>query len=131
MEKAARDLERLIGTVATIRVQRRRLVWAAGGVALAVALLMCFLPGTIARAMPERWHWPEHMAARTLRLDRWDAGERLLATADPERWRAVVLGNRIVQGNRDAILACLRTAGRESKSARCIIKIEIPNQVIK
>ena len=44
--------------------QRLQLYQLAGGALLAGILLWSFLLGTIARAMPESWHWPERMAAR-------------------------------------------------------------------
>lgn len=123
IDAASRQMERLVGMAATIREQRRLLLWATGGGALAGVLLWSFLPGTIARTMPAGWHWPERMAAHVLHLDRWDAGERLLVTADPERWHAVLLGNRIVQDNREAIVACLRTAAEDGKPARCPVRV--------
>jgi hypothetical protein len=126
IDTASRQMARLIGTAATIREQRRRLVWAAGGGALAAAMLLSVLPGTIARSVPARWHWPEKMAARVLRLDRWAAGEHLLATADPERWRTVVFGNSIVQDRQKALANCLRMLGKTSRPPHCIVTIAAP-----
>lgn len=123
MEKSARLMDSHGARAVTAREQRRDLAWTGGSCLLAGALLMSFLPGTIARGAPARWHWPERMAAHVLWLDRWDAGERLLATADPEHWRAVVLGNSIVQDNQEAIAACLRAAAKQHKPARCIVTI--------
>src|SRR3546814_16727411 len=49
-DHAAYWMERLAGTAATIRDQRRRLLWAAGGGLLAGMLLWSFLPGVLLRA---------------------------------------------------------------------------------
>ena len=49
--------------------------------ALASMLLMAVLPGAVARSLPERWHVPEWMAARTIGLDQREAGKRMIATA--------------------------------------------------
>jgi hypothetical protein len=123
IDKAAARMEHLAGTVATVREQRRHLLWVAIGGLLAGILLWSFLPGMIARAMPESWHWPERMAARTLDLDRWTAGERLLSTSEPERWRTVLFSNALVQENRDAIGKCRETAAKAKKPVRCSVEI--------
>ncbi|MDZ4308006.1 hypothetical protein [Allopontixanthobacter sp.] len=61
--------------------QRRREMWTGGCAFIAGVLLWSFLPGTIARSLPESWHVPEWMAARTLNMEQTTAGERLIATA--------------------------------------------------
>lgn len=123
MEKAVRLIEAQTGKIASIRQQRRRLAWVGGCGLLAGVLLWSFLPGTIVREAPARWHWPERLAAHVLGLDRWDAGERLLETADLNRWRAVVLGNSIVQDNQGAIATCLRQMQQLGKAVRCKILV--------
>jgi hypothetical protein len=63
-----------------------RLLIATGFAAAAGAtLLMAILPGAVARSLPERWHVPEWMAARTIGLDQREAGKRMIATAGG-RW---------------------------------------------
>jgi len=123
IDKAAARMEHLAGTVATARDQRRRLWWAGGGGALAGMLLWSAFPGFIARALPDSWHLPERMAARTLDLDRWGAGERLLATSEPERWRTVVFANALLQENREALRKCRDAAAKAKKPVRCAIEI--------
>lgn len=61
--------------------QRKREMWVGGCAFIAGVLLWSFLPGTIARSLPESWHVPEWMAARTLDMEQTTAGERLIATA--------------------------------------------------
>lgn len=57
--------------------QRKRLVQAAGA-GLAVGIfLWSLLPGAMARVLPESWHVPEWMAARTMNMSMKDAGQRL------------------------------------------------------
>lgn len=126
IDKAAARIEYLEGKVADAREQRRqRHLWGMGG-ALAGIVLWSFLPGILARALPDSWHFPERMAARTLDLDRWAAGERLLATSEPERWQTVLFSNALVQDNRDAISKCRETAAKTKKPARCTINIGVP-----
>jgi hypothetical protein len=48
-------------------------------------LLWSALPGTVARMLPARWHIPERIAARTLRLDMRTAGEQMIVAANPRR----------------------------------------------
>ncbi|MGC6399489.1 hypothetical protein ACNI3Q_02790 [Sphingomonas sp. FW199] len=59
-------------------VQRQREVRIGGGAFLAGILLWSFLPGTVARALPESWHVPEWMAARMMGMDEAEAGARLI-----------------------------------------------------
>lgn len=61
--------------------QKRRLVWAAITGVLAGVLLWAVLPGAIARRLPERWHVPEWMAARTMGMNEKAAGRRLVTVA--------------------------------------------------
>lgn len=123
MDKAAARLEYLEGRVADARDQRRRFRWALGIGALAGIVAWSFLPGPVARALPDSWYLPERMAARTLDLDRWTAGERLLATSEPERWQTVLFANAILQDNRDAIGTCREAAAKAKKPVRCTVEI--------
>jgi len=66
-------------------VQSRWLIWAGvGGFLFGIAFWAIF-PGAIARSLPERWHVPEWMAARTMARDEYDAGARLIAVAPINR----------------------------------------------
>jgi len=121
--KATARMEYIQGTVATARDQRRQRHQRGIGGALAAIVLCSFLPGFVARTLPDSWHLPERMAARTLGLDRWTAGERLLATAEPERWRTVLFSNALVQNNRDEIDKCRATASKAKKPVRCVIDV--------
>jgi len=122
-DHASRELRGLVATVHMAHEQHRRLWWASGGGLLAGCLLWSILPGAFARALPQSWQWPERMAAHTLRLEPWAAGERMLARIDPERWQTVLLANRIVQENRDKIVDCRRAADESATPKRCAIMI--------
>jgi hypothetical protein len=65
--------------------QWQRVIWASAGGAIGGMLLMSILPGAVARLLPASWHVPEWMAARTIRLDQREAGERMIATAPTRR----------------------------------------------
>lgn len=62
-------------------------------VAFAVAGMVTFaiLPGAVARSLPVSWAVPERIAARMLGADMWQAGQRMMAKADPERWQQIVV----------------------------------------
>jgi hypothetical protein len=122
-QEASRIIHGIIGAVRGTDEQRKRLLWAAGGGLAAGCLLWSILPGLASRIAPESWHWPERLAARTLTLDMWSAGERLLAEAQPERWQTVVLANRILQGNRQVVADCARAANKINQSQHCVISI--------
>jgi hypothetical protein len=108
----------------TAAEQRQQLYQVAGGALLAGILLWSFLPGTIARAMPESWHWPERMAARMVGASSlWDAGARLMQAGDPQAWNALLHAADIQRDNRDAIEACRKSAATSRQPVRCAVRI--------
>jgi hypothetical protein len=73
MDEARADLHQVIGRIDGIVVrarathhQRKRELWMMAGAFLAGILLWSFFPGMVARSLPESWHVPQWMAARTL-----------------------------------------------------------------
>jgi hypothetical protein len=79
------DIKSWMEAARTRRQQTVRLVQASAAGVLLGALLWAILPGAIIRQAPVCWAWPEKMAARSLHLSMWDAGERMMLLADPER----------------------------------------------
>ena len=57
-------------------------------------MLFAILPGAVARSLPVSWAVPERIAARMLGLDMWEAGQDMMAKADPERWREIAIRDR-------------------------------------
>jgi Family of unknown function (DUF6118) len=97
---------------------------AVGGGVLGGILLWSFLPGTIARAVPESWHWPERMAEGMLNEPSgWEAGTRLMSADDPQAWSAVVQAARMAQANRQIIPGCIKKAKDAGKPVRCTVSI--------
>ena len=91
---AGADLERLAAGWRTGREQARQVAIMTGvGAVVGVIVWVCF-SGPIARSLPAGWSVPERMAAATMRLDRWEAGERLMRNADPEVWDQLKKGAR-------------------------------------
>ncbi|KAK0340106.1 hypothetical protein LTR94_031846 [Friedmanniomyces endolithicus] len=95
-----------------------------GGAAIGI-LAWAILPGLVAREIaPASWQWPERLAARTLDLPRWEAGQRMMQSAAPESWRAIVAGDKIVTANRETIEGCSKAAARARDTVRCTITIK-------
>ncbi len=89
-------------------------------------LAWAIAPGLVAREIaPTSWQWPERIAARTLDLPRWEAGQRMMQTADPVQFRAIVAGDKIVSANRDTIEGCRKAARRARDAVRCTIKVGV------
>jgi len=126
---AAQEMRSVTAHARTAAEQRQQLYQVAGGALLAGILLWSFLPGTIARVMPESWHWPERMAARMVGASsRWDAGAQLMQSDSPEAWNALVRAADIQRDNRDAIDACRKTASTSQQPVRCTVKIRQSSQ---
>jgi Family of unknown function (DUF6118) len=106
--------------------QQRALILAVGGGALAGVFLWSFLPGTIARAMPESWHWPERIATRMMgESSLWDAGARQMQVGNPQAWSALLKAADIQRDNRGAIDACRKAANSSREPVRCTVRIRV------
>lgn len=124
LNHAAQEMHSVSAHARTAVEQRQQLYQVAGGALLAGILLWSFLPGTIARVMPESWRWPERMAARMVGASsRWDAGARLMQSDSPEAWNALAQAADIQRDNRDAIGACRKTAATSQQPVRCTVRI--------
>ena len=124
LEEVAARLGRHLRSDIVAGEQRRRL-GASGLIGLIAGMAVwAVLPGLIARAMPESWHWPERMAARTLAMPMWDGGQRLMAVAAPDAWRGITGAATLARDNRDAIGACRTAAARAEKAVRCTIEVK-------
>ncbi|OYW85154.1 MAG: hypothetical protein B7Z20_09600 [Sphingobium sp. 32-64-5] len=111
LAEARRDLRTTIGTAATIAQQEReRWRWAGGGF-VAGCLLMAVLPGFAARLAPTDWHWPERLAARTVREPTlWEAGTRIMRADSPHAWQSIADAAELRRDNHEAIDACEQQA---------------------
>ena len=124
MDHATRDLRSLTAQARTAGEQRQQLFQVAGGCVLAGIFLWSFLPGTIARAMPDSWNWPERIATRMVGASSiWDAGARLMQAGDPQAWNALLHAADIQRDNRDAIEACRKSAATWRQPVRCAVRI--------
>ena len=118
------ELRAIAGSAWTRADQRNRQLWfALGGVAAGI-LAWAIVPGLVAREIaPASWQWPERMAARTLDLPRWEAGQRMMQSADTAAFRTIVAADRIMTANRETMEGCSKAAARARETVRCMIRI--------
>lgn len=125
MERAVRELQGVVRSARASDEQNRWLYLFAGGGVLLGLLLYAAFAGWIARQMPASWQWPERMATRVLdERSQWDAGQRLMQTAAPESWSAIVAASPLADGNREAVQRCREAAEKAKKPVRCTIEVK-------
>ena len=90
LRSAAGELSRWIDTARLASVQNPRLIQTGAAAFVRGVLLWSMLPGIISRAVPASWHWPERMAARTMRVEMWQADQPMMTVADHNRWESTV-----------------------------------------
>lgn len=87
--RSAHDLDGWIDRARLASAQNWRLVQTTIAGVVGGVLIGALPPAIVVNAAPESWAWPERRAASLLDLDMWSAGERLLADANPQRWRTL------------------------------------------
>lgn len=128
MDEVAARLDRQLRSHIEAGEQRRRL-WQIGSVCVAAGMILwAVLAGPIARSLPASWLLPERMAARSLRMPMWEAGQRLIRAGNASAFAGVLVANGLATANRDTLAACRRQAARTAKVVRCAIKIEADGQ---
>lgn len=90
MTVAGNRIDALIARSRSVAEQDRELLRNRIAFAVAGMALWAILPGAIARSLPVHWAVPERIAARMLGTDMWQAGQTMMAKADPERWGRMV-----------------------------------------
>ena len=123
VDAAGAVMERLAERQRTGREQVRQVaIMTAVGAVFGVIMWVCF-SGPIARALPASWSVPERMAAATLRLDRWEAGARLMRTADPASWDILAAALGLWRENVAVLEECKKVAAKSGKSQRCAVAV--------
>lgn len=129
---AHQDMQKAAGNLATVtasaRTAQQQTQWLAGAAGLALVLGLiggCTIPPAIDWMVPETWYWPERRAVSVLHRHGWEAGERLLAVADPDQWNDVQAAVHLWQSNGDTIGQCAaRAKERKLKSLGCSIEVQ-------
>jgi hypothetical protein len=123
VDAAGADLERLAERQRTGREQVRQVaIMTAVGAVAGVIVWVCF-SGPIARALPASWSVPERMAAATLRLDRWEAGGKIIRSVDPAAWNELVAGAGLERANRTKLMACRAAFAKSGRPQTCPITV--------
>ena len=124
-DSAAAQLNAMVGRVRAEDEQKRQ-TWRFAAMGLATGILLwSFLPGTIARAMPESWQWPERMARKAVGEPTiLEAGMRLIRSQNPEGFEELMATHRILNANREALERCVERARKEERPVRCSIQIK-------
>ena len=125
LDQAAREIGNRLASARRGDEQNRWLYVIGVSGAVLGLLLYALLAGPIARATPDSWRWPERMAVRVLdERSLWDAGQRLMQTAAPESWGAIVAASPLTDGNREAVQACRERAAKAKEPVRCTIEVK-------
>ena len=124
LDSSTAQLSAIVGRVRSEAEQRRQIQRFTGIGVLAGILLWSILPGTIARAMPENWQWPERMAREaTGEPTIMEAGIRLIRSQNPEAWEELATAQRILSANQESLNRCNERAEKAEKSVACSIEI--------
>ncbi|MGC1303726.1 MAG: DUF6118 family protein [Caulobacteraceae bacterium] len=123
LDAVARDLKgRLAGARALHNQNRLLAVAAAAGMAVGAGL-WAGLSGPLARALPASWAAPEKMAAATLGLGGWNAGQRLMRWANPLGFQLAVQGDQVARANREALAKCEAVVQLSGQAQRCVLVV--------
>jgi hypothetical protein len=117
VDAAGAGLERLAERQRTGREQVRQIAIMTAVGAVAGVVVWVGFSGPIARALPESWSVPERMAAATLRLDRWEAGARLMQNANPQGWAQLIEAVRSEDRNGEAHSGKVPRRGADERKA--------------
>ena len=125
-DSAAEQLSVMVGRVRTAAEQKHQ-TWRFAGMGLAAGILLWSItPGTIARAMPESWHWPERMARKAVGEPTiLEAGIRLIRSQNPDAWEQLAATQSILSANREALDRCKERARKEERPVSCTISIAL------
>lgn len=125
LDLATGRLAAIVGRVRTEAEQKRQ-TWRFAGMGMAAGILLwSILPGTIARAMPESWQWPERMARKAVGEPTIvEAGIRLIRSQNPEAWEELANTQRIVGANREALDRCIERAQEGGHSVSCALRVK-------
>ncbi|MBV7264568.1 DUF6118 family protein [Erythrobacter ani] len=124
LDNATGRLAAIVGRVLTEDEQKRQ-TWRFAGAGFAAGILLwSILPGTIARAMPESWHWPEWMARKAIGEPTIvEAGIRMIQSQNPEAWEELAEAQTILSANREALERCNSEATEVQRPVSCSIEL--------
>ncbi|WP_366946487.1 DUF6118 family protein [uncultured Bradyrhizobium sp.] len=106
--------------------EQKRQTWRFAAMGLAAGILLwSILPGTVARAVPESWNWPERMARKAVgEPSIVEAGIRLIRSQNPEAWEELAEAQGILSANREALELCKERVRNSKGSIRCTVVLK-------
>lgn len=124
LDLATGRLAAIVGRVRTEAEQKRQ-TWRFTGMGLAAGIMLwSILPGTIARAMPESWHWPEWMARKAVGEPTIvEAGMRMIESQNPDGFEELMAAHSILSANREALESCKERAAKAERPTDCKIQV--------
>lgn len=124
-DSATGQLSAMVGRVRTEAEQERQ-TWRFAGLGLAAGILLwSILPGTIARAMPESWQWPERMARKAVgEPSIVEAGIQLIRSQNPAAWEELAEAQHILSENREALDRCKERVRNSRRLIRCTVALK-------
>ena len=120
---AERERDVLVGMIGAARTQAQQrawLLWTAG-----IALLFGLLVSPIfARLLP--FGWDAGVAAIIMHTDRWNAGQQLMKSTNPQGWTTLADEMNLVEPNHVALSVCREAAAKAKKPQPCTIVVPAP-----
>ena len=118
-----REQENLARVIGTVRGKRKQWEWLAitAAAALVVGLL---LSPFAARLLP--FGWDAAVAATIMHADRWNAGQALMKSTNPEGWETLAAEMNLATANHEALSACRDAALKTKKEQHCAIVVPAP-----
>nr|WP_298280423.1 nucleotidyl transferase AbiEii/AbiGii toxin family protein [uncultured Bradyrhizobium sp.] len=128
VEDRASSLAAIDAAMMRIRAEdeQKRQTWRFAAMGLAAGILLwSILPGTVARAVPESWNWPERMARKAVgEPSIVEAGIRLIRSQNPEAWEELAEAQGILSANREALELCKERVRNSKGSIRCTVVLK-------
>lgn len=126
-DQTAREMGNRLASARRGDQQNQWLLWAGLGGAVLGMLLYAVAQIPITQ-LGKSWRWPERLATRVLdERGPWDAGQRLMQTADPESWGLIVAASPLSDTNRETVQKCREQAVKAAKPVRCTIEVKAGN----
>ena len=123
-DSATAQLSAMVGRVRAEDEQKHQ-TWRFAAMGLAAGMMLwAILPGTIARATPESWHWPERMARKAVGAPTIvEAGMRMIESQNPDGFKELMAAHRLMSANREKLERCVERASEAKRSVSCEIQI--------
>lgn len=125
LAQAARELDGMVARERTREKQVDALIWAA---LFGMITAMLFI--LLGNAALERLGWlpsAEQRAVALLGGDRWKAGQALMATENPARWREMLDAIKLANANAETLTRCAARARQDGKATPCTIDVSPPS----